>query len=246
MREYLQDETILDYLLDQSDWKNLKVFLKDNKISEDLLNNVLMKVSRRHSVCAEIVKELLKSGANPNICDERNMAPLNYICARSQNIHAISYLIDCGSYLNRKNIDFGESPLHHAFCLGNVEITKKLLQHGADPNATNNLKETSLHLLAQNPEQIDRSKISKAFQLLFKYPFDINAQNYDRETPIYCAVYFANMEGIQSLMEVGANWNIRDDNGISPLESALSSHVSKRLSIVKCILINQHLFIDEF
>ena len=114
-----------------------------------------MKVSRRHNVCAEIVKELLKSGANPNICDERNMAPLNYICARSQNIHAISYLIDCGSDLNRKNTDFGESPLHHAFCLGNVEITKKLLQHGADPNATNNLKETSLHLLAQNPEQIE-------------------------------------------------------------------------------------------
>ena len=174
------------------------------------------------------------------------MAPLNYICARSQNIHAISYLIDCGSDLNRKNTDFGESPLHHAFCLGNVEITKKLLQHGADPNATNNLKETSLHLLAQNPEQIDRSKISKAFQLLFKYPFDINAQNDDGETPIYCAVYFANVEGIQSLMEVGANWNISDDNGISPLESALSSHVSKRLSIMKCILINQHLFIDEF
>ena len=59
MREYLKDETILDYLLDQSDWKNLKVFLKDNKISEDLLNNVLMKVSRRHNVCAEIVMNVI-------------------------------------------------------------------------------------------------------------------------------------------------------------------------------------------
>ena len=242
----LYNDPILSGMIYDNDPKKLREFLMDNETPIAPLNFGLLSAAQNNVLNAEIVHELLKFGANPNICDRDGKTPLSLICTRSENIGAISYLIDFGMILNTKDNEFGESPLHIACRLGNIEIMKILLENGADPNAIDNEKETSLHYLANNPEQVDGSIISKAIRLLSNYPVDINAQDEDEQTPIYTAVCFRNIEAIQSLMDIGANLNIRDDNRFSPLETTLYSNVVESmkfemLAVMKCVLIYHHL-----
>ena len=243
---YLYNHPILSDIIYENDSKKLRDFLQANEVSTVVLNLCLLSAAQNDVLNAEIVLELLKSGANPNICDKNGETPLSLICIRSENIDAISHLIDFGMILNTKDNESGNSPLHNVSTIGNIEIMKILLEHGADPNAINNEKKTSLHCLANNPEKIDGSTISKAIRLLSKYPVDINAQDEDGYTPIYSAVYEQNIEAIQSLAEIGANWNIRADCRFSPLESTLYSNVVgslkfEMLAIMKCVFLYQHL-----
>ncbi|KAJ3076348.1 hypothetical protein HDU98_003930 [Podochytrium sp. JEL0797] len=77
---------------------------------------------------------LLHHGSNPNAQDDTLESPLHHAC-RSRNIQIISHLLTANANPNLLNAFFypKSTPLHLATEMGNLEATKLLLAHGADP-----------------------------------------------------------------------------------------------------------------
>ena len=73
---YLYNHPILSDIIYDNDSKKLRDFLKDNEVSTVVLNLCLLSAAQNDVLNAEIVYELLKSGANPNICDKNGETPI--------------------------------------------------------------------------------------------------------------------------------------------------------------------------
>jgi len=81
----------------------------------------------------EVVNELLRRGADPNIGDFRNSTPL-HMAAQEGPIEVLRALLRApGIDVNAKE-DFGWTPLHGAAMQGRVQAAKLLIQRGADIN----------------------------------------------------------------------------------------------------------------
>jgi ankyrin repeat protein len=85
----------------------------------------------------EVVRILLDAGADPNIADNKGMAPL---IANSRDLEISQMLIARGSNVNAQAKD-GFTPLLNA---ETVELTRFLLEHGADPFAKTDHGQTAL------------------------------------------------------------------------------------------------------
>lgn len=82
----------------------------------------------------EVVKYLIKQGANPNIADHIGNTP---ILAASYQGYAeiVKILIDAGADVNAAEERLKFTPLHEAVMKGHASIVDLLLSHGANPNA---------------------------------------------------------------------------------------------------------------
>ena len=85
----------------------------------------------------EVVRMLVDAGADPNLADNKGKTPL---IANSQNLDIAQMLIAHGANVNARASD-GFTPLLNA---GTVELTRFLLEHGADPFAKDDRGETAL------------------------------------------------------------------------------------------------------
>jgi ankyrin repeat protein len=119
-----------------------------------------------------LVSILQQHGASLDAIDVNNMTPLHY-CVKFGHKMIAKQLLDAGvsidigvrrkswprdcdtsSHIDQMDtmhpmpdpITIGLTPLHFAALVGNVSMTKFLLDHGADPNALSEYGETPLHL----------------------------------------------------------------------------------------------------
>jgi len=84
----------------------------------------------------EIVKYLVDLGANMDICDKYGFSPL-HITIHNHAINWLpiaNYLLDKGANPNGRQRFNGKSPLHAAIGTGNIDLVRKLVEHGADIN----------------------------------------------------------------------------------------------------------------
>ena len=107
-----------------------------------------------------VLKELLKYGANPNLQNNIGETPL-YLCVDIDNYDAIVILLEKNADCNISKKD-GTSPLHLATKKKKEKFIKILLEHGANPNLINKLySQTPMHLAIKN-------KLGEDLLLLFK------------------------------------------------------------------------------
>ena len=92
----------------------------------------------------EIVKILIRLGANVNAKNEEDWTPLNS-AAESGEFEVMKYLIEHGAKVNTKNYD-GDTPLHSAACNGDIGVVKCLIEHGAKIDMKNESGDTPLNL----------------------------------------------------------------------------------------------------
>ena len=104
-------------------------------------------VSKPHA--AEVVKLLLRMGANPNARDEINRSPLHH----TAYAEAVKELLGAGALLEARDRT-GTTPLHEAAYRNHTEAVKALIDAGADVNARDNEGETPLHWAAANDEVV--------------------------------------------------------------------------------------------
>ncbi len=118
----------------------------------------------------EIIKYLISIGADVNDVDEYAKTPLHFACLKrkdsenNENIEAVKMLINAGAdpnYVSYKKFyriygikteklsGNGDTPLHDATRMNNIEIAKYLLNNGAKPSLKlkNNLDYTPLDYL---------------------------------------------------------------------------------------------------
>jgi len=185
----------------------------------------------------EIIKYLIDHGADVNAKSKDGETPLIITCKR-QNGCIVKYLIDNGADMNIKNAK-GEKPLTIAYKLRNGTIIKYLMEKtikylgnikdDRERKITEKMIET---FLMDYPSQIgmsiDNSKdIFEEFinqrcfgliTLLIRKGREVNNYMKNGKLPIELAIENDDIEMIKALIHLGANVEVRTQNGIKIID----------------------------
>lgn len=182
---------------------------------------------------------LIEHKADVNAIDENKRTPLSY-AAMYKNLPMIKLLVASHANVNVHD-SFGYTPLH----LSDLEIAKFLLANGADPNAVDREGRTILHY------QPERNLI----ELLRGTKFNFNARDYGGSTALHVAAKgaaafclekknpnwtwsTAGLEDVRALLEAGADVNVQDSAGVTPLMEGSNYEELVTLLLRKGAIIN--------
>jgi ankyrin repeat protein len=109
----------------------------------------------------------------------------------------------------------GSSLLHVHACVGNVALTKVLLDMGCDVRARNDRDETPLTCA-----NFDKPGL---IGCLLKAGADVNAPNCLGQSPLHLAVWARNVDSVKLLLDAGAEVNVVDRDDNTPLHIAVDA-----------------------
>mmetsp|Transcript_3055 Transcript_3055/g.7168 ORF Transcript_3055/g.7168 Transcript_3055/m.7168 type:complete len:727 (-) Transcript_3055:26-2206(-) len=181
----------------------------------------------------EVVDFLVCSGARLDTVDQKMMTPL-LSAAVEGHAEVVKLLLKKGAQPDAVQ-KRGNSALHTVLRESSrpFEIGVILLEHGADPIASNDVGETPLHCASYNPDG------AKAIGLLLSRsnrPADliVNTVSRGRVTPLHIASAYASVSSVLRLINAGANVQALTENGTGALHFAAAS-----LSIGRCEVIEE-------
>ncbi|XP_046651126.1 serine/threonine-protein phosphatase 6 regulatory ankyrin repeat subunit B-like [Daphnia pulicaria] len=183
------------------------------------------------SNCEINTRHLIGKGADPTIANKKGFTPLHYAARYAKTIETIRLIME------NKQVDIssrdvnGWTPLHHAIKAKNLAIARcLLLEKGVDPTIRNNEGDTPFHLAA---EFLTDSNIL-GLMLGNENQIDIDEGNNCKSTALHVAIVWSNMTAARFLLSKGANPNVADENGVTPLHFA--AYFSKDMDIVELLL----------
>lgn len=145
---------------------------------------------------------------------------------KADNAAQVRQLIAAGVDVNAADAS-GDIPLIMAAYLGHTEITRLLLEAGADVTAVDSgMKATALHAAAYAGR-------TEPARLLIQHGIDVDAQGpYNGYTALHDAIWQNNVETARVIVDAGADLTLRNHEGQTPLEMARDR---KRQQIVAMI-----------
>ena len=160
---------------------------------------------------------LLDSGADPNAGVREPEGNSLHIAAYYGNAACLKILIDRGG--NVKLLDNNsETPLYYAAKHGHTECIKLLLESGIDIESRGWMqKRSALHWTALNGH-------SDSTGLLIAKGANVNAHDYRIHTPLHLAAWGGNVEVMKQLAGAGANLQMYNMNGETPLDILKAEH----------------------
>eukprot|EP01147_Barroeca_monosierra_P000726 gene726-4019_t len=178
----------------------------------------------------QIVEELLKAGANPNITDAEASGPVHY-AARCVSLELLSLLIRYGANLNTGDCE-GLRPLMIACSLGRFSTVEMLLQNkSVNIECKDARGNTALHWAARMGE-------IEAVKLLLNHEANPVATNDKLELPLHLAVSEDNLNVSKLLLSFASTENIRskmlssqDVNGCTPQQRSIVSRAIECISL---------------
>ncbi len=176
----------------------------------------------------QMVRVLLDSGATINIGDENQggITPLIIAC-QSSNIDIIRLLLDSGADINM-DCESGFTPLSNACEYEHVDVVRLLIDLGADVNLPS-LEGSNPLSISIECENIELVKI-----LLDAHTININSLEDLEEPHLIKAVLTGSYEIIEMLISAGADINIVNEMGETPLMTAIQD---RNLLVTKLLLI---------
>lgn len=172
----------------------------------------------------QIVKLLLKRGANFHIIDNDGDTPLHWSCLDG-SIDIVQFLIDKGCDIHKRNND-GKTPLMLACEKGHLGAVHRLIAKGFDKTIRDKEGNTTLHLSCYG------GNIS-IVKLLINSEYDIHESNNSKQTALFTACSSGFYKICELLMSKAVSANTRDDNDETPLTIACEK---RHPSIVRLLL----------
>ncbi|CAB0030113.1 unnamed protein product [Trichogramma brassicae] len=109
----------------------------------------------------------------------------------------------------------GDAPLHVALRAGGRKVARLLLSRGADPNRANAKGLTPLHVTSQRFQDDDLSDV--LFEREGHRRVEVNARDETGWTPLHYALAEGLVNETERLLRRGADQNLADDHGSTPL-----------------------------
>lgn len=164
-----------------------------------------------------IIRKLIKEGVNINAQDTKGRTA-TMIATYNNDIETAKVLIEAGADVNIQD-NMKNNPFLYAGAEGYIELLKLTIDAGADPAITNRYGGTAL-IPASEHGYVDVVKL-----LLDNTNIDINHVNNLGWTALMEAIVLGDggesqQETIKLLIEHGADINIPDSGGITPLQHA--------------------------
>lgn len=191
-------------------------------------------------VLVNVVKILLKHGADINLENGKGETPFSVACLVKSDI--VPYLVNCGASIDALS-EGKRSPLMHSVHSGNTRAIKFLLDKGADINYVHN-GETPLALAARrgykksmeillergadvekcSDKLISGACISKKDGILERIVELIGTETKlkDDFTPLLFCIYGKLFEPAKKLIGLGANVNAKNNKGSTSLHCAIA------------------------
>ncbi len=245
---------VIEYLHAKGADLNGQVF----NTNPDFSNSPLMLAARYGHI--DIVRYLLDNGVNVNLQDidgdtalmYASNIPLTPIMLKNDNIDIVTSLVDAGADINIKNVR-GDTALSVLLRSDNIDAFRYLVSKGADVNTVNNDdnsilsnavwrgKEEYVDLLLENNVKVTKGDIEVAFihnhiDIAKKLLVSTELQKDELSSLLFSAleVRKSSLEGIQLLVESGANLEALDDYyDATPLMRAI---YHRRLDIVQYLI----------
>ncbi|MBZ3880416.1 Ankyrin repeat and SOCS box protein 3 [Sciurus carolinensis] len=145
---------------------------------------------------AEIIKLLLKKGANKECQDDFGITPL-FVAAQYGKLESLNILISSGANVNCQALDKA-TPLFIAAQEGHTKCVELLLSSGADPDLYCN--EDNWQLPIHAAAQMGHAKI---LDLLIPLTNRVCDTGLDKVSPVYSAVFGGHEECLEILLQNG-------------------------------------------
>ncbi|XP_061509044.1 E3 ubiquitin-protein ligase mind-bomb [Anopheles gambiae] len=171
-----------------------------------------------------VVKTLLELNCHPSLQDSEGDTALHDAISKEHD-NMLALLLDNGADITLTNNN-GFNALHHAALKGNPSAMKVLLTKTNRLWIVEEKKDdgyTALHLAALN------NHVEIAELLVRMGKANMDCQNVNLQTALHLAVERQHVQIVKLLVREGANLNIPDKDGDTPLHEALRHHTLSQL-----------------
>jgi ankyrin repeat protein len=159
-------------------------------------------VAAQNNANPEIVKLLLKAGANPNAKDSLICGTPLLGATLGGHVENARLLLDAGADLWQKFTP-GRTLLHVAAQNGTRELIRLFIEKGLDPNALDEKGSTAASWAAQNGHV-------EAIELMLELGMDVDKSDINGRTPLLMAALCGHINAVTFLLDHGANINALD------------------------------------
>jgi ankyrin repeat protein len=179
-----------------------------------------------------------EKGADPNISDKDGATPLHIATANAKNVNLS--LIDL--FLKNKQVNInasdndGRTALHFAIDQNNVNVVRALLENGADPTIRDKNDRNQLQWAAAAATESLIEDTCILDLLLANKNIKIDEMDKFGMTALHYAIMNSNVTTFRCLIDNGANPNVTNKDGRTPLHDA--ARLAKDMEIVE-LLLNQ-------
>ena len=184
-----------------------------------------------HQASPEVFDKLIAAGADPNARDLSGNAPLHTAASDKRFLNSVQRLLESGADPNVRTNVHGTTPLHWA---NSAAATERLLRWKADPNATDKLGQTPLHL-AVSDRDADPLERHERVGVLLAAGANPNARTDLQETPLHRATLSLRDSSaeVSQLLRSGAEPQVQDHFGNIPLHFAAAHATTARTAVVE-------------
>ena len=170
---------------------------------------------------------LLDQNAHPNAANDRGYTALHYAAAGRNLLDLSKALLARGADSNARLVkgETGATPFYLAAAAGHVPAMRVLWEAGADPQIPTKESSTALMVASgvgrfeSRSEAQDKNAL-EAVKLALEAGNDVNAAGENEWTALHGAAYTGSDAIIQMLVEHGAQLNVKDTFGQTPLSIA--------------------------
>ncbi|XP_023311139.1 serine/threonine-protein phosphatase 6 regulatory ankyrin repeat subunit A-like [Anoplophora glabripennis] len=193
----------------------------------------------------DLIESLVNSGADVDLEDEKGATALHLAASKYQQL-AVKLLVEHGANLNKRD-KWGRTPLHvvilndfsifdsygYPNCIPNIvfskdrlEITKFIIENGADLNTRDIKGRTAFHLGAISGQ-------SDIVMLLMQFEVDANIRDNDGRAAVHLATLGGHTDIVKFLVLHNVDITIKDNSGYTILQYL--SFCRDQLDILKLI-----------